>query len=143
MSFEVLILKYVIMKNLIQITAILFLLVQTIGFSQTITSGTNPNKKDTILKEENTKMEIEIKKFIGKYLLVEGGFELEIIEENNMMYIVSPFSKDLLILINETKVREPTRGVDLELIKNDKKALKYTQNGYETIIKRIDTNEEN
>ncbi len=49
----------------------------------------------------------------------------------------SPFSKVILIQKNVTTLHEPTRGVDLELIKASKDALKYTQNGYETTIKRV------
>lgn len=128
------------MKTLIQLTTILFLFVQTIGFSQTENTTSVSNKQDTMLKKENTNTEIntkEFESFIGIYLLEEGDFTLEIIAENNKMYIVSPFSKDILISKNETTLREPTRGVDLELIKDDKNALKFTQNGYETTIKRV------
>jgi hypothetical protein len=128
------------MKKLIQMTTILFLFVQTIGFSQTENTTSVSNTQDTMLKKENTNTEIntkEFKSFIGIYLLEEGDFTLEIIAEDNKMYIVSPFSKDILISKNETTLREPTRGVDLELIEDDKNALKFTQNGYETTIKRV------
>ncbi len=130
------------MKNLIQITTVLFLLVQTIGYSQTKNTDTISKKQDTILKEQSTKIEIDtmtLKSFVGKYLLEEADFELEIVQEKDKMYIISPFSKDLLILINETTLHEPSRGVDLELIKDDINALKFTQNGYETIIKRVNS----
>jgi hypothetical protein len=132
------------MKNLIQITTVLFLLAQTIGFSQTTKTDATSSKQDTILKKEVTKTEsdtLQLKSFIGKYLLEEADFTLEIIEENNKMYIVSPFSKDLLILKNETTLHEPTRGVDLELIKDDKDALKFTQTGYVKTIKRVKSEE--
>lgn len=128
------------MKNLIQITTVLFLFAQTIGFSQTTKTDATSSKQDTILKKEVVKTAsdtLQLQSFIGKYLLEEADFTLEIIEENSQMYIVSPFSKDLLILKNETTLHEPTRGVDLELIKNDKDALKFTQNGYVTTIKRV------
>lgn len=128
------------MKNLIQIATVLFLLVQTNGYSQTKSANTIPGKEEITLKTHTDKTEINtvnLKKFIGIYFLEEADFTLEIIQEDNKMYIVSPFSKDILILKNETTVREPTRGVDLELIKGDKNALKYTQNGYETVIKRV------
>ena len=70
-------------------------------------------------------------------MLEEGDFELEIVQEDNKMYIISPFSKDILIPKNETTLTELTRGVDLELIKDNKDALKFTQNGYVTTIKRV------
>jgi len=128
------------MKKLFQITTALFLLVQTIGYSQTENTESVSNKQDTMLKKENTNTEIntkELKKFIGKYFLEEADFTLEIIVENNKVYIVTPFSKDILIFKNETTLRESTRGVDLELIGDNKNALKFTQNDYETIIKRV------
>ena len=66
------------MKNLIQITTVLFLLVQTIGFSQA-------KKAETISKGQSAKSEIDtvkLKSFIGKYLLEEADFTLEIVQEN-------------------------------------------------------------
>lgn len=128
------------MKNVIQIATVLLLLVQTIGYSQTKNTESTPNKQDVIVQKESTKTEIDIKKFIGTYLLEEANFTLEIIAENDKMYIVTSFSKDILVLKNETTLREPTRGVDLELIKDNKDALKYSQNGYITTIKRVDSN---
>ncbi len=128
------------MKNLIQSTLALFLLAQTAGYSQTKTEETNSEQIATSLKKKSTNTETETQdtnSFLGTYFLVEADFELEIVEEDNKMYIISPFSNDILIQTNETTVHEPTRGVDLELIANDKNALKYTQNGYETIIKRV------
>ena len=116
-------------------TTVLFLLVQTIGYSQT-------KDTETTSKEQDTKIEIDttiLKSFVGKYLLVEADFELEIVQENDKMFIISPYSKDILIQTNETTLHEPTRGVDLELIKDNKTALKFTQNGYETIIEKVDS----
>ena len=123
------------MKNLIQLTTVLFLLVQTTGYSQT-------KSTETISKKQEVKTTIStknLKKFIGEYLLEEANFTLEIVQEKDKMYIVTEFSKDQLILKNETTLREYTRGVDLELIKNDKNSLKFTQNGFETIITRVKT----
>ena len=134
------------MKNLIQVTTAVFLLVQTISYGQTKTTDTIPNTPDTIEKSETPQTEIdpeEFKSFIGTYFLAEGNFTLEIIEEDNKMYIVSPFSKDLLIAKNETTLHEATRGVDLELIKDNPNALVFTQNGYLTTIKRVTTETKN
>ncbi len=134
------------MKHLIQFTTVLFLLVQTIGFSQTTTTETSSKKQDSILKKQIELPEINTKtsqNFIGNYFLEEADFALEIVMENGLMYIISPFSKDILIQKNETTLHEPTRGVDLELIASNKDALKYTQNGYETIIKRVNSKTNN
>lgn len=121
------------MKNVIQLTTAILLLVQTIGYSQTKNS-------ETISKEQNTetvKDTTKLSSFIGTYLLEEADFILEIRQENDKMYIITDFSKDLLTLKNETTLHESTRGVDLELIKDNKDALIFFQNGYETIIKRV------
>lgn len=119
------------MKNLFKITTVLFLLVQTNGFSQT---------KETIVEKDSTEIKIDttkLKDFIGTYFLAEADFTLEIVQEDGKMYVISPFSKDILIHTNDTTLHELTRGVDLQLIKDNKDALKYTQNGYETTIKRV------
>lgn len=128
------------MKNLIQLTTTLLLVVQTIGFSQTENTEPISQKELTTLITQQATTAIETEKFqdaVGSFLLEEGNFELEIVEEEDKMYIISPFSKDLLVQKNATTLREPTRGVDLELVGDNKNALKFTQNGYETVIKRV------
>jgi len=133
------------MKTLIQITTVCFFLVQTIGYGQTEGSATTGTNEETVLKNSNTETEIDIEKFqsfIGTYLLIEADFTLEIVSENSLMYVVSPFSKDILIQKNETTLREPTRGVDLERIVDNDNDLKFTQNGYETVIIRVEATTE-
>jgi hypothetical protein len=125
------------MKNLFQITTVLFLLVQTIGFSQTKETDVSSNTQDASTENASTSTKFDAKKFLGKFYLAEANFALEIIEEDNKMYIVTEFSKDILIPKNETTIHELTRGVDLELIKDDANALKFTQNGYVTTVKRV------
>jgi len=129
------------MKNVFQITTALFLVFQTMGYSQTNTSEPITKDQDSVstqdvLTEFDTD---EYKDFVGTYFLAEADFELEIIQEDNELFIISPFSKDKLVLKNETTLREPTRGVDLQLIENDNTALKFSQNGYVTNIKRINS----
>jgi len=119
------------MKNVIQLATVLFLLIHTIGYSQ-ITSVTD---------QQETKTSIETEKFkdaIGSFIMEEANFELQIVQEDNQMYVITEFSKDILTQKNDTTLREPTRGVDLELIADNKNALKFSQNGYETLIKRIE-----
>jgi len=133
------------MKNLIQCTTAIFLLVQTIGFSQTEDTETISRKKDTTINKQKTKTEIDTRNdeyFIGTFLLKEAGFELEIAKEDGKMYIITEFSKDILLQKNKTTLHEITRGVDLELIKDNPNALKFTQNGYETTIKRVNAKTE-
>lgn len=120
------------MKHVFQLVTVVLLFVQTIGFSQTEPTTT------TSTQETNTTIETEkFKDAIGSFLLEEGNFELEIVQEKDKMYIVTEFSRDILVQKNETTLREPTRGVDLELIADNKNALKFSQNGYETLIKRV------
>ena len=127
------------MKALQKITLLVFVLIQTIGYSQTDNKETSIDKRTQSQVQADSSTEIDqvqLLKFVGTYFLSEGDFELEIVKEDDKMFIVSPFSKDPLVLKNKTTLYEPTRGVDLALIENNKNALKFTQNGYETIIKR-------
>ena len=128
------------MKNLIQFTTVLFLFVQTIGYSQTKNAKNISKIQDTIVKTEKATTKIDtknLKKFIGTYELVEANFTLDIVQEKGKMYIITEFSKDQLLLKNETTLTEFTRGVDLQLIKGNNNALKFTQNGYETTIEKV------
>jgi len=128
------------MKTLKQITLFGLLLVQTIGFSQTKNTEEKITKEETVQKKEKDATKVDtknLKKFIGTYELVEANFKLDIIEEKGKMYIVTEFSKDQLLLKNETTLHEFKRGVDLELIKGNENALKFSQNGYVTTIERV------
>ena len=126
------------MKNLIQITTVLFLLIQTIGYSQTKKTDTISNKQDTNLKQEiDTE---KFKAFIGSYFLEEANETLSIIQEKGKLYLADTATKNLLTKKNDTTLYEEKYGVFLELIKSDKNGLKFTQNGYETTIKRVATN---
>ena len=134
------------MKHLFQLTIALFLLVQTFGFSQTENTVAVTNKQETVLKTETTKVTINaknLKRFIGKYVLAEANFELEIVQENGNMFIISPYSKDLLLQKDEITLSEMTRGVNLSLLKDDDSGLKFVQNGYETTIKRVENPSKN
>lgn len=124
------------MKHLIQFTTVLFFLIQT-----TIYSQTKDIKTHNTIKPQNENVKISTKnlnKFIGKFLLEEGNFIMEIVREKDRMYVITEFSKDQLLLKNQTTLHEFTRGVDFELIKDNKNALKFSQNGYETVLKRVD-----
>ncbi len=128
------------MKNLIKITTALFLLVQTIGYSQTKKTEPISKKQEIIQKKKNKSTKIDtknLKKFIGTYELAEANFTLDIVQEKDKMYIITEFSKDQLLLKNETTLHEFTRGVDLQLIEGNNNALKFSQNGYETNITRV------
>lgn len=126
------------MKHLIQLTTAIALLISTMGYAQTELAQANSEKLETTTQITTDPMA----SFIGTFYLAEGDFNLEIVEEDKKFYIVSPFSKDILVPKSLTKLHEPTRGVDLELIDNDKSALKFTQNGYETTIKRVEVTTE-
>jgi len=83
------------MKNLFKMTTVLFLFIQTMGWSQTET------KTITSVQETNTTVETEkFKDAIGSFLLEEAGFELKIVQEDDKMYIITEFSKDILVQKN-------------------------------------------
>jgi len=118
---------------------------QTMGYGQTKDTATNSQQQEASLTQQSTNTKTATKNdkyFIGTFLLEEAGFELEIVKEDGKMYIVTEFSKDILIQKNETTLHEITRGVDLALIENNKDALKFTQNGYETTIVRVNATTE-
>ncbi len=124
------------MKTLQQITLFTLLLVQTIGFSQTKSTETVETSEQN--KKEITKIDTKnLVKFIGTYNLAEANFTLDIVQEEGKMYIITEFSKDQLLLKDENTLTEFTRGVDLQLIEGNKDALKFMQNGFETIIDRV------
>ena len=124
------------MKTLQQITLFTLLLVQTIGFSQTKSTETAETSEQN--KKEITKIDTKnLAKFIGTYNLSEANFTLDIVQEEGKMYIITEFSKDQLLLKDENTLTEFTRGVDLQLIEGNKDALKFMQNGFETIIDRV------
>lgn len=128
------------MLKLIQITTALVLFVQTIGYSQTEQTNLTTQPEETVLTKQPAKTEIDAQtaeKFVGTYYLSEGDFNLQIVMEDNDFFIVTEFSKDLLLQKNETTLHELTRGVDLALIKDHKNALKFSQNGYVTTINRV------
>ena len=140
-SFVVLlIIKQIQMRHLIQIATVIIFLVQTIGYSQTENTSAKSKQLASTIKEEKTATKINIadfENFIGKYNLEEASITLEVVKEEDKMYIISPWSKDLLELKENLSLYEPTRGVYLNYIKNDENSLKFFQNGYETTIKRI------
>ena len=128
------------MRHLIQIATVILFLVQTIGYSQTENTSNNSKQLASTINEEKTATKINIadfENFIGKYNLEEASITLEVVKEEDKMYIISPWSKDLLELKENLSLYEPTRGVYLNYIKDDKNSLKFFQNGYETTIKRI------
>ncbi len=120
------------------------LLFQSIAFSQTATLDTNTNENSISTNDESQKQEIQTntyEDFIGSYFLAEANLTLTIVQEADKYYLVSPGSKDILTQKNETTLYEAMRGVALERIDGDKNALKFTQNGYVTKIKRVDNKE--
>ncbi|QTD39086.1 hypothetical protein JL193_07515 [Polaribacter batillariae] len=128
------------MNTLQQLTILALLFLQTSAFSQTKNAETVAIKKETVQKKktETTKVESpNFKKFIGKYKMVEANFILDIVEEKGKMYIITEFSKDPLLPKNKNTLSEPKRGVDFQWIEGNKNGLKYSQNGYETILERV------
>lgn len=144
-SFGVLlIIKLIKMNHLIQLSMVIALFFQSIAFSQTANLETTDKENGIITNVENQKEETQTntyEDFIGSYYLTEANLTLTITQESDKYYLVSPGAKDMLTKKNDTTLYEAMRGVTLERIEGDKNALKFTQNGYVTTIKRVDTKE--
>lgn len=63
---------------------------------------------------------------------------MEIIEEDNKRYLLAEAQgvKSELIQKNETTLFDTTVGATLERLEDSNEGLKFSQNGFETLIKR-------
>lgn len=79
------------------------------------------------------------KKYAGKYLLKEANLTLEIIVENNNLFLASEQQgvKSQLFQKNKTTLYDTIAGATLTLIDDNKKALTFSQNGFTTTINKI------
>jgi len=94
-------------------------------------------------KVEGFKMiDEKFKNYAGKYLLKEANLVLEVVVENNKMFLVSEQqgSKSQLFQKDETTLFDTQVGASIAIIKDNNKALIFSQNGLETTIKRITKN---
>ncbi|WP_299311717.1 serine hydrolase [uncultured Aquimarina sp.] len=78
------------------------------------------------------------KKYTGTYLLKEANLTLEIILENNKMYLVSEAQgvKSELIQKDGKSLYDTTVGVVLTQIEEDTNSLSFSQNGFVTTISK-------
>ncbi|WP_299252703.1 serine hydrolase [uncultured Aquimarina sp.] len=78
------------------------------------------------------------KKYTGTYLLKEANLTLEIILENNKMYLVSEAQgvKSELIQKDDKSLYDTTVGVVLTQIEEDTNSLSFSQNGFVTTISK-------
>ena len=85
------------------------------------------------------------KMYAGKYLLKEANLVLEFVVENNKMFLVSEDqgSKSRLFQKDENTLFDTQVGASLTVIKDNNKALTFSQNGFTTTIKRIEKDTEN
>lgn len=123
------------------ITKELFLL-----FTNSIAMPLNAIEDDVIGYLNDQKMALDtpldVKNYtdvLGTYLIKEADLVLKITQEGDKMYLVSEGQgvKDELTLKNTNTLYEAKYGVTLERIDGDTNALKFSQNGFETIIKRV------
>ncbi len=79
------------------------------------------------------------KKYAGKYLLKEANLTLEIIVENNNLFLASEAQglKSQLFQKNKTTLYDTSVGATLTLIPDNKAALTFSQNGFTTTINKI------
>jgi len=97
---------------------------------------TNKTIKNTLALDVS-----QFRDFIGTYHLEEAKLVLEIIEEDNKLYLLAEAQgvKSELIQKNVTTLFDTTVGATLERLEDSDDGLKFSQNGYETIIKRTTT----
>ncbi|MEP0213453.1 MAG: hypothetical protein ABJD66_09590, partial [Cellulophaga sp.] len=81
----------------------------------------------------------KFKKYTGTYLLKEANLTLNIIQENNKMYLVVDAQKvkSELIQKNDKALYDTTVGVILTQIEGDSNSLEFNQNGFKTVISKI------
>ncbi|PKB44420.1 CubicO group peptidase (beta-lactamase class C family) [Cellulophaga sp. RHA19] len=83
----------------------------------------------------------KFKKYTGTYLLKEANLTLNIIQENNKMYLVVDAQKvkSELIQKNDKALYDTTVGVILTQIEGDSNSLEFNQNGFKTVISKINS----
>lgn len=86
--------------------------------------------------------EVDFKKFnayTGTYLLKEANMTLNIVAENNEMFleVKAQGIKSKLTQKNETTLFDTVVGASLEIIANKTNALKFSQNGFTTTINKV------
>lgn len=87
----------------------------------------------------STDIDLELfEDFLGQYTLKEANIILEIKKEGHKLYLVGPDTKEILVQKDETTLYELGHGVALEKVEGNKNTLKFTQNGYETKITRVE-----
>ncbi len=84
-----------------------------------------------------------MKRFAGKYLLKEANLTFEIIKEGNKLFlsVEAQGIKSLLTQTNETTLTDSTVGATIEYLEGEEDLLKFSQNGYETKLHRINADE--
>lgn len=82
------------------------------------------------------------KEYTGTYLLKEANLNLEIVLEENKMYLVVDAQGVKSELTQKSKISlyDTTVGVVLTKIEGNKESLSFNQNGFETIITKIVSN---
>lgn len=83
----------------------------------------------------------KFKNYVGKYLLTEANLELEILLENDKMflYVAAQEVKSELTQTNDTTLLDTVVGASLGIIEGDKGSLTFEQNGFKTTIKKVTT----
>jgi CubicO group peptidase (beta-lactamase class C family) len=103
-------------------------------------------KKDitTFINDEEIegfkKVDKKFKSYAGKYLIKKANLILEVVVEGDKIFIASEAQgfKNPLFQKDENTFFDPQLGVSLTLIADNNKALTFNQNGFETIINRIE-----
>ncbi|MDC1161979.1 serine hydrolase [Tenacibaculum sp.] len=112
---------------------------RTIPLKNSITNDALNYLSNKKITNFNTLNISKFKSFTGSFLLKEANLTLDIITENNKMYLLSKAQgvKSQLVQKNETTLYDTTVGATLQKIEGDENSLQFSQNGFKTTIKRI------
>ena len=90
--------------------------------------------------EKFTAVDIEkFKKYVGKYMLKEANLELEIMLENEKMYlfVAAQNIKSELTQVSASELLDTSVGATLSRIDGDADSLTFSQNGFTTTIDKV------
>lgn len=122
---------------------LLFCNEMSIAFQKSIVKDINAFFKDEKV-EGFKKIDEKFKSYAGKYLIKEANLVLEVVVEDDKIFIASETQnfKHQLFQKEENTFFDPQLGVSLTLITDNNKALIFRQSGFKSIINRIEKDTE-
>ncbi len=79
------------------------------------------------------------KKYVGTFLLKEANMKMEIILENDNLYleVKAQGMKSELFQVNDKTLKDSAVGATLSIIEDNENALTFSQNGFTTTLTRV------